>query len=210
MNWEIIITAGAAAILGAGGIAPVIVAYMTQRRQVNLDANAFASENYKQVLQRITNLEVAERECLKDKERMSGEMAVLQGRVEEMESLRREVTTLREQMQQLKWVNEAVHVNCGVDGIILSADGVVEDLLGWERDELVGKPIEILMPKYARNAHREAFAEACKPDGVTRNVQLRDTFAITKNGASIPVTIVLNSYDNNGVKQFDAELHRRF
>tara|TARA_R110000868_G_scaffold192012_2_gene436290 strand:+ start:535 stop:1173 length:639 start_codon:yes stop_codon:yes gene_type:complete len=209
MQWEVILTAVVAAVLGAGGVAPVIVAYMVQRRQANLDANSFASENYKQVLQRITALEFAERDCIKEKERLSLDLASMQGRLEELETLRREVNVLREQIQTMKWDAETIHIECNPEAIIQIVEGDCQQLLGWTADELVGKSIEVLMPKYARVAHRSAFQEACKEGHTTRNVQLRDTYAVIKSGTTIPVTIVLNSYEQNGEKFFDAEIHRR-
>jgi len=77
-------------------------------------------------------------------------------------------------------------------GLVQLANEHLETLFGYESGELVGKPIEQLIPEEARSHHpelREAFFEA--PD--TRRMGTgRDLFGVRKDGLRIPVEIGLN------------------
>ena len=83
-------------------------------------------------------------------------------------------------------------------GIIVRANCQVEALLGYTQAELVGRPIEILVPVNLREIHtkyRNMFdAEPVKrPMGTMLALS-----AVTKEGRLIPVDISLNPIQNNG------------
>jgi PAS domain S-box-containing protein len=40
------------------------------------------------------------------------------------------------------------------EGVVLHANGVAERLFGWSKDELAGKPVEVLLPSRFREEHR--------------------------------------------------------
>lgn len=82
-------------------------------------------------------------------------------------------------------------------GIITLANTQVENLFGYKREELVGEPIEILVPESARGDHpkkRKAFLRnpETRPMGAGR-----DLFGVHKSGRLIPVEIGLNPVVNN-------------
>jgi PAS domain S-box-containing protein len=70
-----------------------------------------------------------------------------------------------------------------------------ERLFGYKREELVGKPIEMLVPSRLRGDHREHregfFSQAqTRPMGAGR-----DLYAVRKDGSEFPVEIGLNPID---------------
>jgi len=76
-------------------------------------------------------------------------------------------------------------------GLIVAANHEVERLFAWTREELVGRPIEVLVPKRLRGshpAHRAAFASdaRARPMGVGREL-----YAVRKDGTEFPVEIGL-------------------
>ena len=77
-------------------------------------------------------------------------------------------------------------------GLIVAANREVERLFGWSREELVGRPIEALVParfRTAHPAHRSTFAKEphARPMGAGREL-----FAMRKDGTEFPVEIGLN------------------
>ena len=84
------------------------------------------------------------------------------------------------------------------DGKILLVNGEVEALFGYSRDELVGSPVEILIPKRAREKHPEFrshfFANpSSRPMGKGMNLS-----GERKDGTEIPVEVGLNPVDVGG------------
>lgn len=78
------------------------------------------------------------------------------------------------------------------EGVILLVNRQAELLFGYHRDELVGEPVELLVPaRYAGNhsTHRESYAHhpTMRPMGVGLEL-----FALRKDGSEIPVEISLS------------------
>jgi PAS domain S-box-containing protein len=85
-------------------------------------------------------------------------------------------------------------------GRITRVNAVTEKMFGYSRDELVGKPIDILIPEKFREIHTSYRVEynekqRLRPMGVGR-----DVYAIRKNGITFPVSVTLNpiSEDKTG------------
>jgi PAS domain S-box-containing protein len=77
------------------------------------------------------------------------------------------------------------------EGRIELVNAETEDLFGYSRDELVGEPVEILLPEHYRASHledRQAFFEDPKARAMGRG---RDLVGRRKDGAEIPVEIGL-------------------
>jgi PAS domain S-box-containing protein len=77
-------------------------------------------------------------------------------------------------------------------GVILAANREVERLFGWSREELVGRPIEALVPERLRGrhpVHRSSYVAEpqARPMGAGREL-----YAVRKDGAEVPVEIGLN------------------
>ena len=78
------------------------------------------------------------------------------------------------------------------DGIILLANPVSEQMFGYDEGELIGQPLENLLPPKFRSAHthlRKTFNEHPSP----RRMGIgRDLMAVRKNGSEFPVEVSLS------------------
>lgn len=88
--------------------------------------------------------------------------------------------------------NQAV-VAVNADGRIVLIDGVTEKMFGYRREELVGQPLEILVPENARGRHAELhkayFANPqSRPMGIGLSLEAR-----RKDGTVFPVEIALSA-----------------
>ena len=91
-----------------------------------------------------------------------------------------------------------VVVNSG--GIILSVNPFALNLFRYTIDEIIDKPIEILIPKRFHSKHvdhREDYTHNPKsrPMGVGMTL-----FAVKKNGEEFPIEVSLGNYEKNGDK----------
>jgi PAS domain S-box-containing protein len=78
------------------------------------------------------------------------------------------------------------------DGIVVAANAEVERLFGWPREELIGRPIEVLVPARSRGVHpghRTTFAREPSPRPMGAG---RELFALRRDGSEFPVEIGLN------------------
>lgn len=85
-------------------------------------------------------------------------------------------------------------------GRIVIVNGVAERMFGYGRDELVGKPIEVLVPERLRRDH------VAKRDGYINDPKKRpmgaalDLVAVSKDGVEFPVEISLSPVEtDNGL-----------
>jgi methyl-accepting chemotaxis protein len=84
------------------------------------------------------------------------------------------------------------------DGVIEMVNSAFEKLFGYRRDELVGKPVEMLVPRRFRDGHprhRTGFFADPRP----RQMGLgRDLAGVRKDGSEFPIEIGLSSFTSNG------------
>lgn len=94
-------------------------------------------------------------------------------------------------------------------GIIISSeDGIIENtnpyaakIFGYEKDELNGKFIEVLVPAQLRERHityRKQYVSDPQPRSMGSTLNL---LAVKKNGDQFPVEISLAYYESNGQKK---------
>jgi len=105
--------------------------------------------------------------------------------------------TLSELAQPLDILPDAVVV---VDrtGRILYANGAITTLLGYERGELTGQSVSLLVPKRFREAHLRRVSEYAAR-GEPRPMGSRPVlFALHKSGAELPVSISLSPLEIEG------------
>ena len=77
------------------------------------------------------------------------------------------------------------------EGLIALVNAQAERLFGWERSELLGKPIEKLVPERFRGPHPEHRAAYLRQP-VSRVMSAgRDLYAVRRDGSEVPVEIGL-------------------
>jgi PAS domain S-box-containing protein len=83
-------------------------------------------------------------------------------------------------------------------GRILLANRQIQELLGFEPGELIGQPLELLLPERFRSRHvehRGAYVEDPRPRAMGANLAL---FARRKDGTELPVEISLSPVHEPG------------
>jgi PAS domain S-box-containing protein len=88
-------------------------------------------------------------------------------------------------------------------GEIIRTNPSSERLFGYEKDELIGKKIEVLVPQRFSNhtQHREQYAN--NPHARSMGAG-RELFGLKKNGTEFPIEISLSPYVNSAGKFFIA------
>lgn len=111
------------------------------------------------------------------------------------QSINRDITEGKKAAERLRRVVEAAPnamIIVGKDGRIALANAEVETLFGYTRAELLGQPIEVLVPERLRadhTQHRNGFFAA--PQARAMGAR-RDLFGLRKDGTEVPVEIGLN------------------
>jgi diguanylate cyclase (GGDEF)-like protein/PAS domain S-box-containing protein len=85
----------------------------------------------------------------------------------------------------------------GADGTIVLVNRQTEQLFGWDRELLIGQPVEMLVPKASRDRHRqhrEGFAvePQVRPMGVGLEL-----FGLRRDGSEFPIEISLSPLDTD-------------
>jgi PAS domain S-box-containing protein len=78
------------------------------------------------------------------------------------------------------------------DGTIVQVNSQAQDLFGYDRDELIGQKVEMLVPesyRHQHNHHRQNFAEAPKTRRMGADL---DLYARRRNGSEFPVEVSLS------------------
>jgi two-component system cell cycle sensor histidine kinase/response regulator CckA len=83
-------------------------------------------------------------------------------------------------------------------GTILALNHQVESMLGYERDELVGKNVEVLVPQSRAAGHADLRASYMSDPSVRPMGAGRDLHARTRDGAELPVEIGLGPVEVDG------------
>jgi PAS domain S-box-containing protein len=84
------------------------------------------------------------------------------------------------------------------EGRILLANARTAELFGYERDELLGQPIEILLPEAYRNSHVKDRSDYFKNPRVRPMGMGLDLAGRRKNGTEFPVEISLSFIEADG------------
>lgn len=83
-------------------------------------------------------------------------------------------------------------------GLIIMANGEIERLFGYKRDELLGQPVEILVPNNMRSRHQKQRMDFTKRS-LSRGIgEGRELPGLRKDGSACSVEIYLNSLKIRG------------
>jgi PAS domain S-box-containing protein len=85
------------------------------------------------------------------------------------------------------------------EGTISLVNHQTEKLFGYRREELMGKPVELLVPEGLREAHAEHRAAYAADPRVRRMGAGLELFGLRKDGSAFPVEINLSAVKTNGV-----------
>ena len=80
----------------------------------------------------------------------------------------------------------------GADGTILLANREIERLFGWRREDLVGRPVEVLVPMNLRPGHSSQRATFFAAPRARHMGAGRDLRGVRKDGTEFPVEVGLN------------------
>lgn len=128
----------------------------------------------------------------KSKEQLISELIELRQRIAELEAFETERRRIEENFQLIveSALNAIVKVN--QRGEIIFINPQTEKLFGYNRQELIEQPVEILIPERFRSKHREYF-RGFLANPVARQLGAgRYLFALHKDGSEFPVEIGLN------------------
>ncbi|HWP44026.1 MAG TPA: PAS domain S-box protein, partial [Blastocatellia bacterium] len=78
------------------------------------------------------------------------------------------------------------------EGRIVLVNSQVERVFGYTREELMGQPIEMLVPERFRRQHRDYRAEFANDPQTRPMAAGRDLFGLRKDGSEVPIEIGLN------------------
>ncbi|ODN69767.1 PAS domain S-box protein [Methylobrevis pamukkalensis] len=107
----------------------------------------------------------------------------------------RDVTDRRAEEERFRLAIEACPsgmVMTDAIGTILLVNAETERLFGYDRDDLVGRPVDILLPHAVRGIHVGLRAEFAAGPSRRAMGAGRDLFALRKDGRSFPVEVGLN------------------
>ncbi|MGJ0509298.1 MAG: PAS domain S-box protein [Methylocystis sp.] len=115
--------------------------------------------------------------------------------------LRHAIDTIAAQEQNQRSLIESAPngiVVVGQNGVIMGVNACAERLFGYERTELIGKSVEVLVPEKIASVHvgfRERFQQApeTRPMGAGRDLRAR-----RRDGSEFPVEIGLNPVNWEG------------
>lgn len=86
----------------------------------------------------------------------------------------------------------------GTNGRIAYANPAAHRLFGYDAGDLVGRPLNVLVPEPLRRAHDGYLARAAR-SGVERAMGERPVLSgVTRNGEEIPVSIALGEFEADG------------
>jgi two-component system CheB/CheR fusion protein len=145
-------------------------------------------------------------EILSTNEELQSTTEELETSNEELQSANEELTTLNEELQnrniELKLAEERFRafveaapdamIIVDAEGKIQLINGRVETMLGYSREELLGKSHEILVPPAVRERHTEHRLNYMKKPKARSMGTGLELFAVCKDGRQLPVEISLS------------------
>ncbi len=112
----------------------------------------------------------------------------------------REITKRKHLEQRLQAIVESSPVAMVITdkgGLITQVNQESERLFGYERDELIGRPVEILIPERFRQGH-PALRNSFLANPAVRHGSGRELWGLRKDGTEIPIELGLSPLETEG------------
>ena len=120
-----------------------------------------------------------------------------------IEALRQEISSI---VRLMRFSYEAIVSIDESQKVILFNKGA-EEVFGYSADEIVGRPIELLMPERFRATHREHVEKFARSEGNDLIMHHhKSVFGLRKNGEEFPAESSIYVYHYGGEKTFTAVL----
>lgn len=94
-------------------------------------------------------------------------------------------------------VSEGILV-VNAEQVIVATNTSAEEMFGYEKDELIGKPLDTLIPKRYRHSHDTHVKDFIAKSDKRQMGHGRDLFGICKDGREFPVEAGLNPFELYG------------
>ena len=108
---------------------------------------------------------------------------------------------LRESELRLRSVTESAKdaiISADKNGIIISCNKASQDLFGYEKQEIIGRPLTILMPQSSIEPHKKAIANVAET-GESRVIgQTVELAGLTKRGREFPIELSISTWNVGG------------
>ena len=108
---------------------------------------------------------------------------------------------LRESELKLRSVTESASdaiISADKNGIIISCNKASQNLFGYEKQEILGRPLTVLMPESFIESHKRAMAHHVKT-GESRIIgQTMELAGLTKGGLEFPLELSISTWTVGG------------
>ncbi len=119
------------------------------------------------------------------------------------------IELLSNKIKALEDFSKTFILTCDSDGITVAINGDPAPISGYKIEELIGKPIDIIIPPSDRIQHHDAFVRRIENSDKPYTTTLRNAFLLTKSAIKTPVQIVLTTFKQTGKFIAIAEFSRR-
>jgi len=115
-----------------------------------------------------------------------------------------DVTKTKEKDLQFKKLTETANAAItlvNAKGLIIEWNNAAVKLFGYTKDEILGKPIQLIIPEKYHKKHNKSFVKANK-QGFLKESKIRRLEAINKDGKIFPIELSLNTWKSGGKQIF--------
>ncbi len=91
-----------------------------------------------------------------------------------------------ERLQAVLTTSPDAIIGCDARGTVTYASERVREVLGWEPEDLVGQPLDVLMPEHLKDRHAQGFRDSMGTGGTRAGINGE---AVRQDGRVIPVDI---------------------
>ncbi len=119
----------------------------------------------------------------------------------------RELEHVRASEAKFRSIAESAHdglVVIGEDERIIEVNPAMEAMFGWSREELLGQPVEVIMPERYRKRHHESIARFIELGASDKFNRSRQFEALRRDGTEFPIEISISGFSVGGSWTFTA------